>query len=340
MGQSGAETQGREPGYDVTGLLGTAVERRPLLAAGKSGARLERVRLGDGRTFVVKHVDAACDWIMRATADTGRVARLWSSGALARVPAVIDHAVEAVVSEGVPSCAVVMRDVSEAIFPDGRRLSRAESERILAAAAQLHAAFRGAGPPAGVAPLAELYRFLSPGAARRLSGAADVPRIALLGWERFAELVPRDVVAGVTRVHERPESLAERLTRHQCTLVHGDLKLANLGFAGDRVVVLDWGSLTSWAPAAVDYAWFLAINGASIDATHDELLDDVRRVTGADHDEDALHLALLGSLSQLGWEKALGATEATDEAVRRRERDGLAWWTTRAREGLEVWGPG
>jgi aminoglycoside phosphotransferase (APT) family kinase protein len=146
------------------------------------------------------------------------------------------------------------------------------------------------------------------------------------------------VAAGVALVHERPEVLAGRLVRHRCTLVHGDLKLANLGFVGDRVVMLDWGSLTSWAPAAVDYAWFLAVNGACIEASHDELLDDVRRVAG-EHDEEAMRLALLGSLSQLGWEKALGATDASEEAVRRRELDGLAWWAARAREGLDVWGP-
>jgi aminoglycoside phosphotransferase (APT) family kinase protein len=152
--------------------------------------------------------------------------------------------------------------------------------------------------------------------------------------------VPKDVAAAVDRVHERPASLAERLGRHCCTLVHGDLKLANMGFTGDRVVILDWGSLTSWAPAEVDYAWFVAVNGASIDATHDELLADARRAMGAHHDARAMRLALLGALAQLGWDKALGATDPANEAVRRREREGLEWWVARARDAFEVWSEG
>lgn len=329
----------RDAGYGAR-VLDTAVERRPLVAAGKSGARLERVLLADGQTLVVKHVAPQFDWIMRATGDTGRVSRLWWCGALATVPALIDHAIVAVEAVGEGKFTVVMRDVSGALFPDGHLLSRRDSTRIVAAAAAMHAAFRGRVAPEGVAPLAELYRFLSPHVCARFAGDAEVPRLALRGWERFAKLVPADVVAAVTRVHERPEALAARLSRHVCTLVHGDLKLANLGFVDDRVVVLDWGSLTSWGPAAVDFAWFLAINGACIDASHDELVADLRRIVGREHDEEALRLALLGALAQLGWDKALGATDAADEAVRRREREGLLWWSARAKEGMEVWASG
>ncbi len=316
-------------------LLDTAIERSPLAADGKSGAVLERVRLADGRILVVKHVNARRDWIMRAAGDFGRVAGLWSAGVFARLPAMIDHAVVGVEPEG-DGWAVVMRDVSDALFADDRRLSRADGRRLLAATAELHAAFRGERVPRALTRLAALYRFLSPRAVQRYAAEAEVPRLALRGWARFAELVPADVAAAVAEIHERPEALAERLCRRGCTLVHGDLKRANLGFLEERVVVLDWGSLTAWAPAAVDFAWFVAVNGAAIDASQDELLADARSAAGADHDEEALRLALLGALAQLGWEKALGATEAADEGVRRRERDGLDWWSARAREGLEV----
>jgi hypothetical protein len=318
-------------------LLDTVVERHPMVTDGKSGALLERVRLADGRTLVVKHVDGGSDWIMQATGDPGRVGRLWFSGVFAAVPAVIDHAILAVEPDGAGVWRVAMADVSEALFPRRRRLSRAEGRRLLAAAAELHGAFSGRPRPDGLAPLAELYRFLSPQAARRFAAQASVPRSAVRGWACFAELVPADVAAAVARIHERPIALAQVLTRRACTLVHGDLKLANLGLRGDRVVVLDWGTLTSWAPAAVDFAWFLAVNGARIDATHDELLADVEAAAGTGHDGDTMRLALLGALAQLGWEKALRATEAVDAAVRHREREGLAWWSARAREALQAW---
>ena len=317
-------------------LLDAVVERRVLATDGKSGAVLERVRLADGRVLVVKHIDVRRDWIMRATGDTGRVARLWSDGVLAGLPAVIDHTIVAVEPEG-DGWVVTMDDVSGALFADDRRLSRAESRRLLAAATELHRAFRGRPAPEGLTPLAELYRFLSPQAARHGAIAPELAPLAQRGWVRFGELVPVDVAAGVARVHRGPETFAEALCRHVCTLVHGDLKRANLGFTGDRVVVLDWGSLTTWAPAEVDFAWYVAVNGAAVDATHDELVADASASAGADLDEDALRLALLGALAQLGWEKALGAADADDGGVRARERDGLAWWCARAREGLEVW---
>jgi hypothetical protein len=329
--KTSVDTSGHLPG-----VHGTVAWRRPLTSDGKSGARLEQVQLDDGQRLVVKHVDPGSDWIALATGDVSRVFLLWSSGVFNRVPGVVDHAVLAVEPAGEHGSKVVMRDVSAGLFAAGRRLSRADSRRILAAAAELHGAFRWGSRPEGLTPLAELYRFLSPSVTARFARDAAVPALALRGWDRFGDLVPDEVAAAVARVHEHPETLARLLTRRTCTLVHGDLKLANLGFRDGRVVVLDWGSLTTWAPAAVDFAWFLAVNAASIDATQDDLLADIRAAGGADHDEDALRLALLGALAQLGWEKALGATDSPDERVCQRERAGLVWWSARVREAIEV----
>jgi hypothetical protein len=105
------------------------------------------------------------------------------------------------------------------------------------------------------------------------------------------------------------------------------------------VVMLDWGTQTGWAPPAVEGAWYLAINWSRIDASREQVLDDFRTAEGDRHDEDALRLALLGGLAQLGWDKALHASGHPDPAVRAREADDLAWWTARARDALEVWSP-
>jgi hypothetical protein len=321
-------------------VLETIAERVPLGAGGdgKSGSRIERVTLADGRCFVVKHASPAWDWIMRALHDHGRIATLASSGLLERVPGSIEHAVVAVEPEG-DGWAVVMRDVSATLVGDGERLSRARSRQVLAAAAGLHQAFRQE-QPLELCSLADRYTFLSPATAARERGGGDqVPRLIGQGWERFAELAPADVAEAVGAVQRRPQLLADALARHPMTLIHGDLKLGNLGFLPDRVVMLDWGTQTGWAPAAVEWAWYLAINASRIDATREQLLDDARAVAGEHHDEAALRLALLGGLVQLGWDKALQATEDPDPERRAWESDDLAWWFRQARLALEAWSP-
>jgi hypothetical protein len=323
----------------VSSLLAGVVSREPLAVAdGRSGSLLERVTLAGGETLVVKHVRDGGDWIMRASHDHGRAAELWSSGVLGRVPEVIDHAVLGA-EQVTGGWVVIMRDVSAALVPDHARISRADSRRVLEAAAALHAAFAD-GPPLRLCPLADRYGFLSPATARREAGGADeVPGLIGRGWERFAEIAPADVAGPVLAVAERPEPFAAALSAFPSTLVQGDLKLGNLGFTGDRVVMLDWGTQTGWAPAAVEVAWYLAINWSRIDATREQVLDDFRAAEGGRHDEDALRLALLGGLVQLGWDKALHASGHPDPAVRAREAADLAWWADRARDALEVWSP-
>ena len=324
----------------MTSMLAGAIHREPLAATdGRSGSLLERVTLAGGEAVVVKHARAASDWIMRATHDDGgRVATLWSSGLLRRVPAVIEHAILAVERDG-DGWVVVMRDVSAALLPDAARLSRAASRRVLEAAAALHAAFRDE-PPLALCSLADRYGFLSPATARREAGGPDqVPKLIARGWERLPELLPADVAEAVLAVAERPEPFAAELARFPATLVHGDLKLGNVGFLGERVVLVDWGTQTGWAPPAVEAVWYLAVNASRIDATREQVLDDFRAAEGERHDEDALRLALLGGLVHLGWDKALHATGHPDPAVRAWERADLDWWTARARDALERWSP-
>ncbi|HET9292386.1 MAG TPA: aminoglycoside phosphotransferase [Actinomycetes bacterium] len=320
-------------------LLADVVTREPLAAAdGRSGSLLERVVLADGRALVVKHLRDGGDWIMRASHDHGRAAELWSSGVLARVPDVIDHAVVGA-ERAEDGWVVIMRDVSAALVPDHARLSRGDSRRILEAAAALHAEFWD-DPPLELCSMADRYRFLSPATARReADGADEVPRLIGRGWERFAEVVPADVAEPVLAVLERPEPFAAALSAFGSTLLQGDLKLGNLGLTADQVVMLDWGTQTGWGPPAVEVAWYLAINWSRLDATREQVLDDFRAAEGDRHDEDALRLALLGGLVQLGWDKALHASGHPDPAIRAREAADLAWWTARARDALAVWSP-
>src|ERR687889_660585 len=88
-----------------------------------------------------------------AAMTTAGVAQLWSQGVLARVPAVIDHAVVGA-EEVEGGWVVVMRDVSAALLPDHARITRDDSRRVLEAAAALHAAFAD-DPPLALCSMAD-----------------------------------------------------------------------------------------------------------------------------------------------------------------------------------------
>ncbi|HEX6539027.1 MAG TPA: hypothetical protein VF155_07605 [Candidatus Dormibacteraeota bacterium] len=315
------------------GALDRIVHREPFASGGMSGSLLERGRLDDGTPVVIKHVETHHDWIMQATGDQRRVAALWDEGIFDRLPHSVDHAMLDVRST--PGGAiVVMKDMSPFMFGDDGSALRSSHHRMLAAATGIHQAF-DAPPRTQLCALRDLYALLSPQSAARFATDHDVPRDAVEGWSRFPHVVPRDVYEAVSAVHNDPDGLADALLARPCGLVHGDLKMANLGATVDRVVIVDWGTVTTWAPPAVEYAWYLAVNGAALGGSHDDLLDEIRQ-TDAGDDDVALRLALLGALAELGWAKALGAT-SDDTETRHRERGGLAWWCVQVRKAVEVW---
>ena len=115
----------------VAELISGATERAPLAGApGKSGAVLERVVIG-GQPYVLKHLDLAEDWTMRASGCLrGAPLMAWEQGILARLPACFNQPIVGVVREAGdgtrPSggCALLMRDVSAVAGPGERRADR------------------------------------------------------------------------------------------------------------------------------------------------------------------------------------------------------------------------
>jgi hypothetical protein len=312
-------------------LLARADHRTPWVPDDtKSGARFERVVI-DGEPFVLKYQDPEDDWLLRANGDPGRCyVRLWESGLLGRLPAVIDHAVVAAAFDGTVG-RVLLRDVSAALLDVEVPFTPEQHARFVAHMAALHVAFWGWRDDVGLTPLPRRYLMFSPAVAAaeaaRGSGAV-VPRLMSEGWQRLPEVSP--AMAGVVLpLLEDPAPLVDALTRVPHTLVHGDWKAANLGSQPDgRTVLLDFGEAPGEASPLADLSWYLALNAALLPEPKDAVLESYRAalercgVTTSGWWDDAVALELLGCMVQFGWEKALGGPG-----------DELSWWVEWAQRG-------
>jgi hypothetical protein len=316
-------------------LLAGATERTVLAEVpGKSGARLERVVIG-GQPYVLKHIDLAEDWTMRASGCLrGASLTLWDRGILARLPDCFNQPIvgAAPVEPGglAPSggCDLLMHDVSPWLVPvTDAPITTAQHLRFLRHMAALHASFWDCGSELDVVPEMHRYLELSPWMAEAEAAAGSphlVPQLVAKGWPLLAEVAPA-AAAVVTPLAYDPGPLMDALATTPHTFVHSNWKLDNLGTddAG-RTVLLDWETSGHGAPLS-DLAWYLAINCRRLPQSKEASIGvyrDALEACGIDTQpwwERQLALCLLGALVQFGWEKALGGYD-----------DELAWWETHA----------
>ena len=330
-------TRGDAPAVvSIDELLGGATSIEPLTASdGKSGALIERALIG-GESFVVKHLHADDDWIMRVTGDVlPRPLVLWRAGVLAALPACIDHAIVGVaggLGRNRWGCALLMRDVGEWLVPEGDAPVPLDQHlRFLDHMAALHAAFRNWHDDVGLLPRQQRFLEFDPLCAAHevaRGGTAVVPGLIVDGWKRFPSAAPR-AAAGVLELLDDPSALVDGLAQAPATLVHGDWKMGNLGSHPDgRTILLDW-AVTGEACGTSDLAWYLAINCARLPHSKEDAIaayrDALERhgVTTSSWWDRAIALALLGAVVQFGWEKALAGPGPE-----------LGWWEDRAVEGL------
>jgi Phosphotransferase enzyme family len=315
-------------------LLAGAESREPLSAPGKSGARLERLRIA-GEDYVLKHLDLAADWTMRASGSMrGVPLELWERGILDRLPGCIHQPIVGVVREPgsgtAPSggCAVLMRDVSSWLVPaTDEPIPLGQHRTFLQHMAALHAAYWDCGNECDVVPAMHRYLELSPWLAEAeadLGSGHLVPQLVGKGWPLLAEIAPA-AAAIVTPLARDPSPLVTALAHTPQTFVHSNWKLDNLGTDDQgRTVLLDWEQPGRGA-ALSDLAWYLAINCRRLPEGKEASIAGYREALEACGIETAswwdrqLALCLLGALVQFGWEKALGGYD-----------EELVWWEARA----------
>ena len=326
----------------VDQMLAGATDVRPLAdGPGKSGASLQRLTIDDAN-FVVKRLDPAVDWTMRASGVlAGPVVALWERGILDELPECLVQPIVAVAVEVRPTpqrpmTAILMRDVGDQVIPAvDEPISLSLHRTLLEHMATLHATFWNAGPRFDVVPEMHRYLELSPWLAIAESGIRSehlVPQLVGQGWPLLAEVAP---VAHriVEPLAWDPGPLVAALATTPHTFVHGNWKLDNLGQdAAGRTVLLDWELPGIGAPLS-DLAWYLAINCRRLPQSKEATIDGYRaalEAAGISTEpwwERQLALSLLGGLVQFGWEKAFGGYD-----------DELAWWEARAVKGAAFLG--
>ena len=322
-----------EVASSVDELLAGATDVTEIDSAGKSGARLERVTI-DGEPHVVKYLDPATDWTMRAAGVEGSTTlELWRRGILARLPESINQPIVGVARQG-DVTVLLMRDVGDWLVPVNDDVVPLEQHvRFLDHMAAMHASFWQTPDDIDVVSNRTRYLELSPHTAEReaaLGSTHPVPPLIARGWPLLAEVAPT-AAAIVSPLALDPTPLVDALSGTPETLVHGNWKLDNLGSdPQQRTIVLDW-ELPGRGPALSDLAWYLSINCRRLPHSKEEAIDAYRAALeghGVDTEpwwSRQLGLSLLGALVQFGWEKAFGGYD-----------DELVWWERRAVEAEEL----
>lgn len=305
---------------------------------GRSRAVFERVWIG-GRPHIVKYVHLDDDFTMRVSGDVGcRPVRAWAAGLLDAAPGLVDHAiVGAALGHGRNrwGAALLMRDVSADLVPPGDEPFTTDMHELLVdrLTGWCRSTWGFRDPHAGgpdLLPYPARWAWFGHAAIdgeRSLGWPEPVPAIAAEGWERFATRAPRDVATVVEVLRRDGTPLAAALETTPSCLLHGDPKASNMGLASDgRMVLIDWAYVGE-GPACHELGWYLALNRAKLPVSKEVTIETFRHGLerhGVDTSawwDRQLGLALLGTVVQFGWEKALGDEEE------------LGWWCEAAREG-------
>ncbi|MFZ1488496.1 MAG: hypothetical protein WAS51_01010 [Ilumatobacteraceae bacterium] len=306
-------------------------------ASSRSGAHFEQLEL-DGERCVVKYVHPDSDFTMRVSGDIGcRSRRVWALGMMDVAADVVDHATIGAAPWGRNGwgVALLMRDVSAQLVPaDEEPLPEEHHLRFVDHCTAMAARTWGWHDDFDLLPHRLRWQWFGRGqleGERQLGFPEPVPRIAVEGWQRFAERVPAPLGAAVEELRTDATPLSEALLTTPQTFLDGDWKLSNLGIGDDgRTILLDW-AYPGEGPICHELGWYLALNRARLPAGHtkESTITDFEaalRRHGVETDAwfaRQLDLCMLGALVQFGWEKALGDDEE------------LGWWCTAASAGLE-----
>lgn len=306
---------------------GVSGAEAPIASGGLSGAHLSRIE-ASGQRYILKRLRLDDDWLMRVTGDAAyREAQFAVSPLATRLPPGV-RAQSLGASFDDDGRAILMHDITDILLPDAQIVPAAAMDAMLRRFADLHVAFwDDPMADANIAWCAARHHIslLGPGTGEMLVREGRDFGITR-GWQAFEQLVPRAVADLERRLTRDMTPLLAILQSLPQTLLHGDLKIANFGWDGDTLSLLDW-AMVMRGPVAIDLAMFLTMNSSVLPWTLDETLEryasHLERALGAERFAAARWwqqraAIMLSGLVYYGWGKALDA-----EAGR---PDELRWW--------------
>jgi hypothetical protein len=298
---------------------------------GYSGATMARIEQDDQR-YVLKRVSRTLDWIIQMTSDHAmREAQIAASSVLVPLaPGVRSPSIGAALDGD--GFALLMHDLKDWLLPAQGVLAASLWDLILSSVAQMHAMFWEAPPveDLGWCGLRERLLMLSGPAGERLRDAGLMEFGFASGWERFHDAARPEASVLVRALHDDPAPLLDACDPLPRTLLHNDLKLANMAVEGETLWLFDW-ALSGIGPAGCDLGWLLCVNSSRIPWTLDETLarysEHLRTALGsrfkaADWERQRA-VAFISGLMMFGWAKA----DSPDE---------LDWWCERALDARSV----
>lgn len=238
------------------------------LTDGRTGAsvtRLTAIGAGSRRSFVLKVVPRV-EWRASLGLD-GAEARLWLSAVTRTLPAGLRCPTLDIAKDASGNWWILMDDVSRGIAARGT-FDAANARALMTSIARMHARYWGRDRELAALPTFEtsangFARLMAhvgegePAGADEpwLAGLADDFRVArmllptLLGALSSAD---GDFYLQLCRDHPR---IVATLASHPRTLIHGDLRRANIAYIDSDVALFDW-ELAGSAPAARDLQWY------------------------------------------------------------------------------------
>ncbi|MCG6658966.1 phosphotransferase [Halomonas campisalis] len=233
------------------------------LDGGRTGARVTRLSCADGASFVLKVIPRQRAF-REALGHDGEAAA-WLAGTTRALPSpLVNPTLDASFHPERDEWWLLMEDVSPGIVSRSG-WTEGHTRQLFTAMAGLHAAHweDPAIPRAGIGDLAATTALLVEIALHEATGRASVewaassaeqfqvPRVLLPGFLEAAGDRNADFYLALLR---RWRDIVSALDDYPPTLLHGDLRRANIAFMDERVVLFDW-ELAARGSAAADLAW-------------------------------------------------------------------------------------